>query len=63
MNLRMIMREMMLQRRKQMMMTTPFLILVIFYHPVLLKVMGLIIECRLSLQKMKDSMHLNPRRM
>ena len=61
MNLKMTMREMMLQRKKQMMMTMPFLILVIFCHPVLLKVMGLITEYHPSLQMMKDSMHLNQR--
>lgn len=56
------MREMMLQMTKQMM-TMSSLILVIFCQPVLSKVTGLIIEYHLSLQIMKGSMHLSPRRM
>jgi hypothetical protein len=54
------MREMMLQKKKQMRMTMSFLIPVIFYHQVLLKVMGLIIEYHLFLLIM---MHLNRRKM
>lgn len=59
MNLKMTMKELMLQRKKRMMMTILSLILGIFYHQVLLKVLGLIFGYPPSLLMMRIFMPLN----